>query len=123
VSWIDLIVEQQIREAIERGEMHGGAYHGKPLPDADRQRPPGWWAEQFVRRERSRLLRDERQAGYDGWPPQFWRAGSEAALVELVDRANRWVADVNANLTADDAFPLFGCDAVVAAWRRLRTNG
>lgn len=55
MSFLDLIVEQRITEAIERGELQPGSYHGKPLPDIDQQRQPGWWAEQFAAREIARL--------------------------------------------------------------------
>ena len=52
---VEAVVERRIREAMERGEFDQGAYKGKPLPDIDTPRRPGWWAEQFVQRERERL--------------------------------------------------------------------
>ena len=52
---MDRIVERRIAEAIESGELEQGAYRGRPLPDIDTPRRPGWWAEQFVARERARL--------------------------------------------------------------------
>lgn len=119
MSWIDLIVERQIQEAIERAALQGGAYHGKPLPDADVQRPQGWWAEQFVRRERSRIVREDHQDDYDAWRPTFWRAGTEGDLDELLLTANRRVADINADLIPEDAFTPFDADAVRSAWRAL----
>ena len=59
MSLIDRIVEQRIADAIASGELTQGAYHGKPLPDIDTPRQPGWWAEHFVARERARLAADD----------------------------------------------------------------
>ena len=51
---MDNVVERQIREAIERGELETPTLAGKPIPDLDVQRPDGWWAEKFVERELAR---------------------------------------------------------------------
>ena len=51
---IDAVVERRISEAIARGEFDQGPFKGKPLPDIDTPRKPGWWAEELVRRERLR---------------------------------------------------------------------
>ena len=59
VSWVERLVEQRIAEAIERGELDPGPLRGKPIPDLDQHRPDGWWAEQFVIRERRRLARED----------------------------------------------------------------
>ena len=48
------LVERQIREAIERGEFDTPALAGKPIPDLDVQREPGWWAGKYVERELAR---------------------------------------------------------------------
>jgi hypothetical protein len=53
---MEFLVERQIREAIERGELDTPTLAGKPIEDLDVQRQPGWWAGQYVERE---LARDE----------------------------------------------------------------
>ena len=53
---MEFLVERRIREAIERGELDAPSLAGKPIEDVDVQRPPGWWAEQWARRE---LARDD----------------------------------------------------------------
>jgi DnaJ homologue, subfamily C, member 28, conserved domain len=53
------VAERRIAEAMARGELDGGRLKGKPIVDLDEQRPPGWWAERFVREERLRLDREE----------------------------------------------------------------
>ena len=57
---IDAIVERRISEAMERGDFEQpAAFAGRPLPDLDSPRQPGWWLDDFVARERRRL-REER---------------------------------------------------------------
>ena len=55
VDAFETIADRRIREGREAGLFDGLAGAGKPLPDLDRQRPPGWWAARLVARER-RLL-------------------------------------------------------------------
>lgn len=53
------VAERRIAEAIARGELDAERLRGKPIEDLDEQRPPGWWAERFVRDERLRLDRED----------------------------------------------------------------
>jgi hypothetical protein len=59
VDFVDRLVDKKITEAIERGEMDTPTLAGTPIPDLDTMRPPGWWAEQFVEREKARLQADD----------------------------------------------------------------
>ena len=54
MSWIENVVERRIAEAIARDELVPEHLKGADL-DLDTQRTEGWWAEEFVRRERARL--------------------------------------------------------------------
>lgn len=54
MSWIDHVVERKIAAAIARDELVPEHMRGASL-DLDNQRSEGWWAEEFVRRERARL--------------------------------------------------------------------
>ena len=119
VSWIDRIVEQQIAEAIKRGELDTpDRLKGKPL-DLDTQRGDGWWAEQFVQRERSHVLREESLPERATRAAQFWRAGSTAELTALVTGANQWIARLNQRLRPEDALDLFDPREVADTWRSL----
>jgi hypothetical protein len=75
MSWVDLIVERQIAEAMARGDLEPAALAGAEL-DLDTQRRPGWWAEQFVERERLKL-RDEPDAAQQ--VIEAWRAEAARA--------------------------------------------
>ncbi|MEO6122683.1 MAG: DnaJ family domain-containing protein [Ilumatobacteraceae bacterium] len=120
MSYIDLIVERQIAEAIARGEMDGGPLKGKPFADVDEIRQPGWWAEQLVRRERSRVINDEAKPEYSTWMRRFWNAADTAAVSRLVADANAWVDLVNGRMIDEDALVRFDEADVIARWRVAR---
>lgn len=48
---IESLVEQQIREAQERGEFDDLPGAGKPIPDIDRPYQDTWWVKEKMRRE------------------------------------------------------------------------
>ncbi|MGB8858781.1 MAG: DnaJ family domain-containing protein [Ilumatobacteraceae bacterium] len=120
MSWIDRIVEQQIASAIERGELDTPErLRGKPL-DLDTQRGDGWWAEQFVRKERSHLLREESLPQRAALQAKFWHAATLPELTALVTEANRWVAGVNQRLLSADELPLFDPHEAIETWKAVR---
>ncbi len=117
VSFIDRIVEQQIQAAMARGEFDDLPGAGKPL-DLD-PREPGWWAEQFVRRERSRLLREEVVHDLAVRRAAFWRAGSIDELRELVTETNKVLTKANARMSSEDGLPLVDYGETVERWREV----
>lgn len=57
MSWIGLMVEQQLADAARNGELDVAApLKGQPVADLDARRPQGWWA-----RDRIRLPRRPKQ--------------------------------------------------------------
>jgi hypothetical protein len=59
-SLIELMVERRIAAAMAAGELEqGDTFKGRPLPDLDTPRQPGWWAASFVARERARLAAED----------------------------------------------------------------
>jgi hypothetical protein len=119
VSWIDRIVEQRIAEAIARGELDTPELRGASL-DLDRQRNDGWWAEQLVRKERSRILREDSLPELATRRAAFWRAPTVPAMLELVADANKWIVGVNQRLLPADAMELFDPHEAVETWKTLR---
>ena len=122
MDFIDRLVESRIAEAIERGELDPGPVKGKPIPDIDNPRPQGWWAEQFVRRERSRLAREETLERIGAWRLRFQRATTIDELRRMIAQANGWIDRQNQRLAPDDAVPRFENGAVERAWRSLTGN-
>lgn len=118
VSWIDHIVERQIAEAIARDELEPAHLRGKPL-DLDTRRGDGWWAEQFVRKERSRILREDSVPQRAALQPKFWRAATVHELTELVADANKWIVGINQQLLPADALALFDPRDTIATWKSV----
>lgn len=120
VSWITRTVEQRLANAAEAGELHAGPLQGKPIPGIDQRRPEGWWAEQFVRRERSHDRRKPAQAAMDRAQARFWRAESSDEVRMLVAAANRAITEANLNLVDGDRLALFDAVDVIGRWRALQ---
>ena len=120
MSYFERLVDEQIRQAMARGEFDDLPGAGKPLADLDHQRQPGWFAEQLVRRERSRVLHEETLAALAERRVAFWRAPTLDALRELVISANRELAAVNPRLEPGDRIDLVDLREVVATWRAMR---
>ena len=122
VSWIDQIVEQQIAAAIKRGDMDTPEHLRGASLDLDTQRGDGWWAEQFVRKERSRLLRDDSLPERATRASAFWRAPTINELTGLITDANKWIVSVNQRLQPADRMDLFDPQEVIADWKPARKN-
>jgi len=58
MDFIEAIVDRRIREARAAGLFDNLTGRGKPIPDIDSERPPGWFAARLVKQERD-LLRAE----------------------------------------------------------------
>ena len=74
VSWIERVIEERLAQAAAAGELDAPHLNGKPLPDLDRPREQGWWADQFVRRELSHDRRKVAEAAAAEARAGFWRA-------------------------------------------------
>ncbi len=119
-SWVD----QQIREAQERGEFENLPGSGKPLPDVDEPYDELWWVRQKLARE-----------GLSFLPPTLaLRKEAEDALAAASTaateaEARRIVLDVNEKIRASlreptDGPPLnlvpYDVEDVVRDWRAHR---
>ena len=121
MSWIERVLEERLARAAADGELSAPTLEGKPLADLHVSRPQGWWAEQFVRRERShdrRVVADQMRAAARAG---FWRCASVGELRDAVRAANDEIARVNVNLVESDLIAPFDEADIIARWRRLRT--
>jgi hypothetical protein len=115
------MVEQQLADAARNGELDvAGPLKGKPIADLDVPRNQGWWADQFVQRERSHDRRKTAEAAAARARSRFWRAASIDELRELVGAANDAIATANINLVARDRLVPFDADDIVDRWHDLR---
>lgn len=113
-------VEEQIRQAVQRGDFEDLPGLGKPIQGLGAQHDPDWWLKQLVQREQISVL-----------PPALQIRKDDAELDALLDRVavesevRREVEDFNERVRAARIQPLGGppmitqereVDAEVAAW-------
>jgi hypothetical protein len=119
MSWIERSVEERLANAAAGGELDTPELHGREL-DLDTRRGQGWWADQFVRREKSHDRRTAAAAAAAAARVGFWRATTVEDLRDRVRDANSAIVRANINLIATDRLGRFDADDIEARWRRLR---
>lgn len=122
MSWIERAVEERLAQAARRGELSVPHLAGKPLADLDEQRPQGWWADQFARRELSHDRRRAAEAAAARARAGFWRAETLDELRERVGAANRAIARANVNLIDSDRLDPFDVADIERRWNALRVS-
>ena len=121
-SW----VEQQIREARERGEFDDLPGHGKPLPDVDRPRDELWWVRKKLRRENVSYsppaisLRREVEEALD----EIAAATTEQEVRALVAKINERIRYVNSHTISGPATTVAALEVeeTVERWRSKRSG-
>lgn len=110
-------VEDQIKEAIERGDFDNLPGRGRPLPKGDDG--PGWWARRRIAemRRQDRLAdlaaRIERDLG------EVWVLLHEAAVRARVEELNNEIEAANQGVPDDEQLPELVADDVIGTWRRM----
>lgn len=115
----ETIADRRIAAARKAGLFDDLAGRGKPIPDLDRQRPPGWWASRLIKRERSILRAEELDRQLQHSMPGLWRLESEEQVAARVAELNERIDDHNRTSTWERRDRL-SPDAVLAQWRRFR---
>lgn len=115
------IADRRIQAAREAGLFDNLPGAGKPIPDLDRERPPGWWAARLVRRERSILKAEELDKEVEASMPGLWRLESEVAVRARIRELNEGIDGYN-RLTTWQPLTRLGEDRVVEQWRWLRRH-
>jgi transglutaminase-like putative cysteine protease len=121
-SWVD----QQIREAAERGEFDELPGHGKPLPDLDRPRDELWWVRKKLQREKVSYsppaisLRREVDEALE----RIAAATTEARLRELATAINDRIRYVNSHTISGPptSVAVLDVEALVRRWRDALTE-
>lgn len=122
MSWVSRAVEQRLAEAVANGDLDPPErLKGKPIPDLDRPRPDGWWADQFAARERSHDRRIVAQQQAAAARTRFWRCHDVTTLRASVVSANEAIGHANSNLIEPDRLTPFDVDDIVDRWRALRS--
>ncbi|GIL30216.1 DnaJ family domain-containing protein [Actinocatenispora comari] len=125
-SQYESLIDQQIREATERGEFADLPGSGKPLRNLDATRDELWWLREYIAREGLRsdaLLPPALQLRreIELLPETVCGALSEQNVREAVAGLNRRIAD-HLRAPSGPALPVAPVDpdAVVARWRADR---
>lgn len=113
------MAERRVAQAREDGLFDDLPLHGKPIPDLDQRRPAGWWAANFVRRERHEMQRRELEQKVAAAKPAMWRSSCEEDLVGVVVELNAEIEAFNKRTTVE-VLPHLHIGETLATWRRLR---
>jgi hypothetical protein len=121
-SWVD----QQITDAMRRGDFDDLPLHGKPLPGAGREDDENWWLNSYLRREApdvdamlppEMLLRKE----IERLPETVRGLGSEAGVRAAVAEVNERVRQSWRTTTGPQPpVRLVNADTLVKRWRTDR---
>src|SRR4051812_28968099 len=110
-------IEEQIRDAYERGVFDNLPGAGRPLPDLDQPHDPMWWVKRKLRDENLSLLPDALQVRVD--LERALEARTEPELREALIELNQRIARLNSRVTAGPPTTLAPVDIeeVVQRWR------
>ncbi|MGQ0848695.1 MAG: DnaJ family domain-containing protein [Actinomycetota bacterium] len=110
-------VEDQIRQAIERGDFNNLGGEGRPLSTHDIG--PGWWARQYLDRWRASERAEEQAHRVDQELGAVWLLPDEPAVRRRVAELNDSLGEANEDLAPDEQVELLKADEVVAIWRKM----
>lgn len=110
-------VEDQLREAMERGEFEDLPGRGRRLELGDDS--PNWWArrkmEELKRQDEvTELLRRLEQTR-----DRIWSLPDEASVSSAARALNREIEEVNPGLREEERLRPLDPEAAVATWRKM----
>lgn len=110
-------VEDQIQEAIDRGEFDNLPGQGRPLPKDDDG--PGWWARRRVAEMRRQDRLFDLAARIDRDLGEVWVLREEAGVLERVAEFNIEIDQANHGVPETERLARLVGDDVLATWRRM----
>ncbi|MFP3913937.1 MAG: DnaJ family domain-containing protein [Actinomycetota bacterium] len=110
-------VEEQLQEAMERGEFDHLPGSGRPLNLGDAS--PDWWARRKLDeiRRQDRLI-DEVRA-LEELRDDLWRMPDPGSVRRGVEQLNARIEELNRQVRPDERLPLLDTEEAVATWRRM----
>ncbi len=119
-------VDQQIREAQEKGEFENLPGEGEPLRDLEEGYDPAWWVKKLVKREKITMLPPalEARRKVERALDQIFELRDEARVRQRVEDLNVEIAGLNSRVTTGPATHIgrLDVDSVVLRWRRRRAE-
>lgn len=104
-------VEEQIRQAEERGDFDNLPGAGKPIEGLGKPYDPTWWVRDFTRRLHAEDADRQKAAALEKRLTRVWGMESEANVRAAVEDLNRQAGS-----------EMFDAVAVVATWRKFRVS-
>lgn len=110
-------MEQQLREAVERGEFEDLPGRGRRLELGEDS--PNWWArrkmEELKRQDEvTELLRRLERAR-----DRIWSLPDEPSVRSATQDLNQEIGEINPGLREEERLPLLDPEATVATWRKM----
>ena len=119
-------VDQQIREAQQKGEFENLPGEGEPLRDLEEVYDPAWWVKKLVKREKITLLPPalEARRKVERAIDQIFELGNEARVRQRIEELNAEIARLNSRVTTGPATHIgrLDVDSVVERWHRRRAE-
>lgn len=113
-------VERRIEQAQRAGFFDNLELHGQPIPDLDTERPEGWWADQFLDRDKAQRQLVAVAQGIPLARNTAWREDNHDEVRRKLIRINQNIAEVNELVERRDRLELLDVEAEMATWREQR---
>lgn len=111
------LVEEQLREAMERGEFEELPGRGRRLDLGEDS--PDWWA----RRKMEELKRQNEVTGFlrrlEESRDRIWSLPDEPSVRSAAEDLNREIDEINPGLREEERLLPLDPDEAVATWRRM----
>ncbi len=106
-------IERVIREAQQAGTFDGVEGAGQPIPDLDRPYAPGWWARQWVHRERQRVATTELAHEVENDLPRILAGTVEHEVRQRLESLNAKIKQHNTSSPVGEGLPLLEVDRLL----------
>ena len=111
------LVEDQIRDAMARGEFENLPGAGKPLDLGDDDE--AWWVKRRLAEMRRRDGLEAQARGIADLEEALWRLPDVAAVKARVAEINLVIGELNAELDEHDRLSTLDTNQAVATWNRM----
>lgn len=118
MSLFESIADRRIREARVAGYFDDLPGKGRPIPDLDRERPPGWWASRAVKTERDKMRFEALTAELRSAMPSLWRLPAQDEVMTEVEELNDRIRAYN-KATSFQPIDLLDPPVMLHRWRRV----
>lgn len=111
------LVEDQLREAMERGAFDDLPGTGRRLELGDDS--PDWWAKRKMEELRHQEQVMEMARRLEAERDRIWSLTDEAAVRTATEELNRRIEDLSPLLRGEEQLDLLDPDTAVTTWRRM----